>query len=52
MEWGIRFQRKGETEESVVILPSLLKLLWWLVCNAAQCEGLVIIGARRDESDV
>ena len=52
MEWAINYLRKGAQEEAVVILPSILKLVWWIVCNAWRCEGVIIVGVEKEERDV
>ena len=52
MEWAVRFRRKGEGDDSLVILQGIEKMLWWIECNAAQCEGVLIVGIRKEEQNV
>lgn len=37
MEWIILFQRRGEGEENMVIMPSVAKLLVWIARSAHRC---------------
>ena len=52
MEWAVHYRLKGEENDCLVILPSVIKLLWWIVRNAVRCEGVLIAGAREEETDV
>ena len=44
-EWNIHFVRgdiEDGTEESFVVLPSFLKVLWWFLRTARRCTKIVI----------
>ena len=44
-EWNIHFVRgdiEDGTEESFIVLPSFLKVLWWFLRTARRCSQSVI----------
>ena len=42
-EWWIYYRVKRKWEDHVVVMPSVRKLLWWILRYSDRCEELEIV---------
>lgn len=50
IEWNIHYVRgdiEDGTEESFIVLPSFLKVLWWFLRTARRCSQIVIYTTQK-----
>lgn len=41
-EWIIVYQKKGADDDCIVVMPSITKLLSWIVKHASKCSTVSI----------
>lgn len=44
----ITFRRKGEVDDSLIVLEGGWKLLWWFVTTGIRCRGCMILEVRNE----